>query len=329
MTTKLKKLVRRKQQPAPEEGGGLYFTSAKENIQFIRTGCTLLDCVIGGGWPLGRIINIVGDKSTGKTLLAMEAIANFFMQYPEGRCWYNEAEAAFDLEYARALGIPIDQVTLIDDCDTVEQLFKHLQAIIAENDASPCLYILDSLDSISDAVEMERDIEKGTYGGAKAKMLSEFFRRVTKGLKKSNVCLFIISQVRDNIGAGMFEKKHKRSGGKALDFYCSVVIWLSSMGKMDQTKSKVKRIIGVNIKALCDKNKISMPYRQCEFTIRFGYGIEDEESMLSWMKEIGKSVAVSVHPNTLRDTVIENWYAIEKSFLPGKRKYGDTEAAAE
>lgn len=321
-----RQLVKRKVQPAPDPGG-LYFSSAKENIQFIRSGCTLLDCVTGGGldgaWPLGRIVNIVGDKSTGKTLLAMEAIANFFRQYPKGRCWYNEVEAAFDIDYAKALGIPMDRVTFIEDCDTVEQWFKQLQGIVADKSA-PGLYILDSLDALSDTAEMKRDVDKGSYAMDKAKMLSEFFRRITKSLKRSKICLMVISQVRDNVGAGLFEKKHKRSGGKALDFYCSVVIWLSNMGKLDQTKNKVKRVIGVQIKANCDKNKVSMPYRQCAFDITFGYGIEDEKASLAWLEEVGSKPP----PRGLREFVVAEWYRIEQQFLPTRRKYG-TEGAIE
>jgi recombination protein RecA len=325
---KVIKLRRRKaaEQPAPDTGGGLYFSSAKENIQFINSGCTLLDCVLGGGWPLGRIVNIVGDKSTGKTLLAMEAIANFFRQYPKGYCWYNEAESAFDVDYAKALGIPFDRVTFIQDCNTVEELFNSVREIILGEPDVPALYIMDSLDSLSDAAEMERDIEKGNYGAAKAKMLSEFFRRVTQGIAKSNVCLMIISQVRDNINASMFAEKHTRSGGKALDFYASIVLWLANVGKIKQTKNKIERVVGVHIRANCKKNKVTLPYRTCDFDITFGFGIEDEKASLAFLKEVGKPVVANMGAESLRDLVIQEWFRIEASFIPARRKYGSEES---
>lgn len=302
-----------------DPGSGLYFLSPKENIRFIQTGCTLLDCVLGGGWPLGRIANIIGDKSSGKTLLGMEAIANFCQRYPSGRIWYNEAEAAFDVDYATALGIPFDRVEYIEDCTTVEELFEHLTSVIQDGDA-PGLYIIDSLDALSDKAEKERGIDENSYGGTKAKKLSEFFRRIAQDLKRTNICFLVISQVRDNIGA-MFGEKHTRSGGKALDFYASQALWLAHMGILKRTVEKVERPTGVKIRAKCKKNKVGLPFRECDFNITFGYGIEDEIASRTWLLSVGKSAAAKLTGAELSGAVIENWYRIEKTFLPIKRKY--------
>lgn len=304
--------------------GGLYFSSEKANLRFIQTGCTVLDCVLGGGWPLGRVVNIVGDKSTGKTLLVMEAIANFFRQYDTGDCWYNEAESAFDADYAKALGIPFDRVNYKDDCATVEELQRHIEEVVFDkerNPDTPGLYIIDSLDALSDAAEMEREIGESSYGAAKAKKLSEFFRRSTQRLKRTNTCLIVISQVRDAIGV-TFGEKHSRSGGKALDFYASIALWLAHMKLLKRTVDKVERPVGIMVKARCKKNKIALPFRECLFEIKFGYGIDDINASLDFLKESGQPFAFKkIDPEHLRQTVIKRWYEIESSFLTTERKY--------
>lgn len=299
----------------PEEPGGLYFSSEKKNYQFISSGCTVLDCVLGGGWPLGRIVNIVGDRSTGKTLLAMEAIANFFLKYDNGWARYVEAESAFDSDYASALGIPMDRVDCVNTLDTVEAVFEDLNAITSKD---PGLYILDCLDALSDQAEMERGIGEGSYGAAKAKKLSELFRRLVRKLAQKKICLIVISQVRDNIGV-TFGEKHSRSGGKALDFYASQIVWLHHSKTIKRTINKIERPVAVRIRARCKKNKIGLPFRECEFNIRFGYGIEDMEASQEFLQTVGK--AVPKDPETLQDAVIREWYIVEKRFLPDKRKY--------
>lgn len=304
----------------PPSAGGLYFASEKENIQFIRSGCTMLDCALGGGWAIGREVNIVGDKSTGKTLLAMEAIANGFLQYPDFRCRYNEAESAFDGDYAEALGIPFDRVEFKEDCGTVEDLFADVGEFIEASTGAPSLYILDSLDALSDKAEKERGIDEATYGGTKAKQLSQFFRRVTQDLKRANICLMIISQVRDNIGVS-FGKKHTRSGGKALDFYVSQIAWLALMKVLTRQVDNIKRPTGLAIRAKIEKNKVGLPLREAEFDITFGFGIEDQLASEAFLKEIKCAVPKGIEKDALRTLVMENWFRIEKSFLPARGKY--------
>lgn len=301
---------------APEIGGGLYFSSPKKNYQFVSSGCTTLDCVLGGGWALGSIVNIVGDKSTGKTLLAMEAIANLFLKYNDGWARYVEAESAFDEDYGNALGIPMDRVAVKNDLDTVEAVFEDLTSLSYKE---PGLYIVDSLDALSDVAEMERGIGEGSYGAAKAKKLSELFRRLVRKLARQKICVMIISQVRDNIGVA-FGEKHGRSGGKALDFYASQILWLAHIKTLDRTINKIKRPTGIVIRARCKKNKIGLPFRQCDFDIRFGYGIDDVGASTEFLNTIGKAVPKT--PEALREAVIWEWYAIEKKFIPEERKYG-------
>ncbi len=298
-----------------DKTGGIYFSSEKKNYSFISSGCAVLDCVLGGGWSLGHIANIVGDKSSGKTLLAMEAIANFFLAYDNGWVRYVEAESAFDIDYANALGIPMDRVEMVNDLDTVEDVFEDLSGLSRKN---PGLYIIDSLDALSDEAEMGRAIRDGSFGAAKAKKLSELFRRLVRKLARQKICVLVISQVRDNIGA-MFGEKHSRSGGKALDFYASQILWLAHLKTVKRTINKIERPTGIMVRARCKKNKIGLPFRQCDFSLRFGYGIEDTEVSEEFLKTVGKSAPKT--PEALREAVIREWYAVERKFLPEKRKY--------
>ena len=182
-----------------------YFVSNDKSVEFVPTGCTALDCALGGGWALGRMANIVGDKSTAKTALATEALINFMIKFPEGRAAYRETEAAFDQDYAQAMGLKIDQVDLGDPDKpllTVEDFARDFEKFLDDQTKArqPGIYVLDSLDALSDEAEMEADISKGTFGAAKAKRLSTLFRTLARKAERSRVLLLIVSQVRDNIG---------------------------------------------------------------------------------------------------------------------------------
>jgi len=314
-----------------------YFTSDREDLEFIHTGCTLLDCLLGGGYVLGRITNIVGDKSTGKTLLAMEGAANFLQQYPNGRVFYRESESAFDPHYARALGIPVDRIDMGVEIFTVEDMFEDItkQIEYCNENEIPGLYIIDSLDALSDRAELDRDIDKGSFGAAKAKLMSSLFRQRVQQLSKSRMCWLVVSQVRDNIGV-MFGPKHTRSGGRALDFYSSHIIYLSQIKQITQTKSKVERVTGIRIQAYSQKNKITFPLRKVVFDIIFGYGVDDEISSLDWLVSVGKydkDEAKGFLTNReekskhISQDVVQTWREIEEKFLPPRRKYNGSSSS--
>lgn len=341
--------LKKREVTKPTEPEGLYFArTKKDNIEFIHSGCFMLDCVLGGGWPLGRMSNIVGDKSTGKTLLAIEACANFHQQYPNGRIIYLEAEAAFDEDYASALGMPVEKIEFIgsDFKDyTIESWFEHLEVTIQQvyKTQQPTLYIVDSLDALSDRAEKDREIDKGTYGANKPKLIGQLFRRTVKDMEKTKIHLMIISQVRDNIGVSFGETK-TRTGGKAMDFYASQILWLAQLKKLDKTIKKIKRVYGIQVRAQCKKNKVSLPFRETEFPIIFGYGIDDVEAMLAWLDTIdfdvsrwdiykeGKSSAansIKMLPKAerlavvkeMQEFVAQHWEEIETKFLPTVKKY--------
>lgn len=328
------------------EGGGNYFASPKTDLRFIPSGSKIFDLALGGGWVRGRVSNVVGDKSTGKTLLCIEASANFVALEAKAKVRYREAEAAFDQNYAAALGMPIDRVDFGGPMETVEQFWEDLEKIV-EGAKGPELVILDSLDALSDDAEMERDMRQGSYGASKAKLMSQLFRRVVRKMERKDVTLLIVSQIRDKIGV-TFGRKFTRSGGKALDFYASQVPYLAHIGQIHKTVKGIKRATGVEIRAKLDKNKVALPFREAQFPILFGWGIDDIGSCLSWLKET-KSLDVAGYNNSMSDGEIaatakdlmgappaeylseqhhlhkivqRKWYQIEKELLPTRTKYG-------
>lgn len=329
MTLQRRSLVRRT--AAAPTGGSLYFASEKEHIQFIRSGCTMLDCALGGGWAAGKVSNIVGDKSTGKTQLAMEAMGSLFKWYPkDGECFYDEAEAAFDDPYARAMSIPIDRVEQLARQDkytrSIEAWAVRIEKIIEQrlkaNKKGVALHITDSLDSFSDEAELAREFTDEAYGGKKAARLAEFFRKMVDGLREANLHLMVISQIRDVIGAQAFGKKTKRSGGHALDFYCSQVVWLTHVARLHRTVKGLKRVTGIEVKAQIEKNKIAMPFREAQYELTFAYGIEDEKASRAFLESL-KVRHADLHGEQLRAAVMREWFEIEKSFLPERApKYG-------
>jgi RecA/RadA recombinase len=270
------------------KSGGRYF-EPQAPLEFISSGCRLLDCVLGGGWPLSRISNIIGDKSTGKTLLAIEATNSFMRQFPNAMPKYRESEAAFDQAYAASIGMPVDKIDFgIDrDVNTIEDFYKDLEEYLKELDGEPGLYILDSLDALSSEAELKRDFNEGSYSMEKAKQMSQLLRRLVRELKSTKTHLMIISQERDNIGI-TFGKKSTRSGGRALDFFATHCLWLHKIKTNEQTIDKIKRPISLDIRAKAEKNKISVPLRQCDFTLRFSFGVDDLQSSMDFLEEVGK-----------------------------------------
>lgn len=292
--------------------------------EFIHTGCTLLDLALGGGWALGRIANIIGDKSTGKTQLCIEAAANFRRQFkPETpHVFYREAEAAFDTTYASRLGLRMSDVDL-ERIDTVEEMYKDIDMLIKKFPKGPTLYVIDSLDALSDLAEMAKDLEDSKAYAVKARKLSEFFRKKVRAIENSNMAMLVVNQIRDNMNAGPFGRKWSRTGGHAMDFYATHQVVLTNMGQVTKTINKLKQTIGVDIRARVEKNKISTPFREASYQITFNYGIEDRIASLDWFDKVGVSVPKGIEDRDLQELVREEWYRIEDKFMPAKGKYDD------
>lgn len=321
----------------------------ESSCNFIPTGGTMLDYALGGGWAEGRIINIVGDRSSGKTLLAIEACANFVMAgYKPKDIRYAETEAAFDDNYAKSIGLPdgIQFLTEEEEFDTVEGWNNDITAWLKKRKSNqgPCLYILDSMDALSDDAEMEREIGKDSFGASKAKKLSEMFRRLVRLLKRKNCTLIVISQLREAIGV-MFGEKHRRSGGKALDFYCTQILWLYERGKIKKKVRGNDYVVGLNVLARVKKNKVGLAHREVPQSIIFSYGVDDEVSMLDWLKgqkatnllaldekeclaaietcrKEGMRDALEDVRDDLKAAVKKRWKQIEKQLAPTMKKYG-------
>ncbi len=269
----------------------------KEHLTFAKTGSTLLD--IAGGFAFGKIVNIVGDNSTGKTLLAMECIAQSKNKFGKKLKWvYDDAEAGFSFDPEAMYGIKV----LSDDgsaSETVEDFEYNLNKELDKLKSDEYLiYVLDSLDGISSNEEKCRQEERhkyikakregkkpkeltGSYQTEKPKKMSEFFRLQKNNIKNKNCLLIIISQVRDKIGA-TYGDKQTRTGGKALDFFASVIWWLAVLEKV-----KIKDTeIAVVIRARNKKNKVAKPYRKINMHILFDYGIDDITSNIEYLYDL-------------------------------------------
>jgi protein RecA len=324
---------------------GRYFPPESDVIRF-SSGSTLLDCPLGGGWACGRVINIVGDESTGKTLLAIEACQNYLRKFPKAHVVYRESEFAFDRDYARKVGFPDDAELRPDPDDkeddplmTVERMKGEVDELIEAD--KQFLYVVDSLDAVSDAAEQDRGFDEGTYGTKAAKM-SLFFRKTINPLSR-NGTMIIVSQTRDKIGA-TWGKKKVRTGGRALDFYASQILWLYEKSKLKIVRKGVERKIGITVQARVEKNKCGRPFRDVEFPVLFEYGIDDLSAMADWLKEVkadkmleslanGRSnypdciktmePSESLKERTrLEDVTKTKWDEIEKLFDPVGSKYG-------
>lgn len=339
----------------PPAAGNSYFASSAERtgLEFVSTGCAVLDEVMGGGYVLGRMSNIIGDKSTGKTLLAIEAAGNFLRKYDGGMVRYLEAESAFDKDYARALGMPVERVSWADPVDpktnksdrTVEWLFDDLNNTMSKLKREPGIYIVDSLDALSDRAELERGISDGSYGAAKAKKLGEMFRRLCGDMERTRLLLIIISQIRDKLNVTFGETK-QRTGGHAMDFYATHCLWLAQVETLKKTVNKIEMPIGLGIRGKCKKNKVGLPLRECDFPLLFGYGIDDLTANVEWLIEAGRDEALAelgfskagykISITNLRNkggpamaamraqataVVQREWALVQQTFLPQSSKY--------
>ncbi len=316
----------------------------REEVRFISSGNRLLDLTLGGGWACRRVANIVGDSAAGKTLLAVEACVNFlpYVRSPDD-IRYVEGEMAYDIAYGEQIGMP-PEIKPVDDIGTVEDFFDDLSDFIRprQRQQEPSLYVLDSLDALSDEAEQKRGIRDATFGTNKAAQMSETFRRINGMVSKANVTLLIVSQLRDKIGVTFGEKK-TRAGGNALQFYCSQIVWLAEIKKITRTVRQRQVPIGGVVRARCRKNKVGMPHRECQLNVLYNYGVDDETSMLDYLEEIkfadtallkdlNKQLLDARYQQNrewlndinafLSEIVTDQWMAVEEQLAPAMRKYG-------
>jgi recombination protein RecA len=252
-------------------------------LLFVTSGSTELDCCLGGGFVFGRAINIIGEESTSKTLLACETIA-YAQRILKAIVAFIDREGTLQSDYARNIGVLVDEVILDEKSETVEDIYDFIVRIGMKNEKKkkPVVVVIDSLDALMSEAEKKKEIRDKDYGVSKAKTMSEIFRRIVSNLQKWNILLIVISQTRDKIGV-TFGTKWSVAGGKALKFYCTHRLLLAQIGKLISGG----KVYGAKLRVKVIKNKIAPPFKEAEIDILFDSGIDNIGSCVDYLTKIG------------------------------------------
>ena len=298
------------------------------DIPSVSTGSLGLDIALGiGGLPKGRVVEIFGPESSGKTTLTLQAIAE--CQKAGGTAAFIDAEHALDPNYAEKLGVDVDEL-LLSQPDTGEQALEVTDMLVKSGSVD--LIVVDSVAALTPRAEIEGDMGDH-HVGLQARLMSQALRKITGNIQRSNAMVIFINQIRMKIGV-MFGNPETTTGGNAITFYSSVRLDIRRIGAVKEGEE----VVGNETRVKVVKNKVSPPFKQAEFQIMYGEGINTEGEILelgqklelveksgSWYSHNGEKIGQGkvnaskfLRENTkIRDTLVKE---IRNAYIPSAKK---------
>ena len=250
----------------------------KVAVDVVPSGSLSLDIALGiGGYPRGRVIEIYGPESSGKTTLTLEAVAN--AQAQGGTCAFIDAEHALDVSYARKLGCDVDEL-LISQPDSGEQALEIADTLVRSGAID--LLVIDSVAALTPKAELEGEMGD-SQPGLQARLMSQALRKLTASIQRTGTIVYFVNQIRSKIGV-MFGSPETTTGGNALKFYASVRLDIRRIGSIKERDE----VVGNQTKVTCRKNKLAPPFKVAEFDIIYGVGVSTTRELI----DLGESYGI-------------------------------------